>query len=103
MEESLRNSAVWFCGLAEQITRQHGIIADVINFEGFDRLFVRTILRPRCVFWLVLKLMRAKLLANSCCAGHLLRDPNWLLGGGFYRSRRWLGYHYRIGNRLRNV
>src|SRR5436190_11814612 len=40
---------------------------------------------------------------NSCCAGHPLRDPNWLLGGGFYRSRCWLGYHYRIGNRLRNI
>src|SRR5262249_30570636 len=40
---------------------------------------------------------------NSCCAGHPLRDPNWLLGGGFCRSRCWLGYHYRIGNRLRNI
>ncbi len=35
--------------------------------------------------------------------GHPLRDPNWLLGGGFCRSRCWLGYHYRIGNRLRNI
>src|SRR6516162_3801648 len=35
--------------------------------------------------------------------GNLLRDPNWLLGGGFCRSRCWLGYHDRIGNRLRNV
>ena len=33
--------------------------------------------------------------------GDLLRDPNWLLGSGFYRSRCWLGYHNRIGNRLR--
>jgi hypothetical protein len=40
---------------------------------------------------------------NSCCAGHPLRDPNWLLGGGFCRSRCWLGYHDRIGNRLRNI
>src|SRR5437899_7591466 len=40
---------------------------------------------------------------NSCCAGHPLRGPNWLLGGGFCRSRCWLGYHYRIGNRLRNI
>jgi len=40
---------------------------------------------------------------NSCCAGYPLRDPNWLLGGGFCRSRCWLGYHYRIGNRLRNI
>ena len=40
---------------------------------------------------------------NSCCAGHLLRDLNWLLGGGFCRSSCWLGYHYRIGNRLRNI
>src|SRR6266487_2388083 len=30
-------------------------------------------------------------------------DPNWLLGGGFRRSRCWLGYHNRIGNRLRNI
>ena len=35
--------------------------------------------------------------------GNLLRDTNWLLGGGFCRSRCWLGYHNRIGNRLRNI
>jgi hypothetical protein len=35
--------------------------------------------------------------------GNLLRDPNWLLGSGFCRSRCWLGYHNRIGNRLRNI
>jgi hypothetical protein len=35
--------------------------------------------------------------------GNLLRDPHWLLGSGFGRSRCWLGYHNRIGNRLRNV
>src|SRR6516162_6120942 len=40
---------------------------------------------------------------NSCCAGHPLRDPNWLLGSGFCRSRCWFGYHNRIGNRLRNI
>ena len=34
---------------------------------------------------------------------HPLRDPNWLLGGGFCRSRCWLGFHNRIGNRLRNI
>jgi hypothetical protein len=45
----------------------------------------------------------SKMVGNSCCAGHPLRDPNWLLGGGFCRSRCWLGYHYRIGNRLRNI
>jgi hypothetical protein len=33
----------------------------------------------------------------------VVRDPNWLLGGGFRRSRCWLGYHNRIGNRLRNI
>jgi hypothetical protein len=31
--------------------------------------------------------------------GNLLRDPNWLLGSGFCRSRCWLGYY----NRLRNI
>jgi hypothetical protein len=41
--------------------------------------------------------------AFPCCAGHPLRDPNWLLGGGFCRSRCWLGYPYWIGNRLRNI
>jgi hypothetical protein len=36
--------------------------------------------------------------------GNPLWDPNWLLGGGFRRSRCcWLGYHNRIGNRLRNI
>jgi putative ABC transport system substrate-binding protein len=35
--------------------------------------------------------------------GHPLRDPDWLLGGGFCRSRCWLGFHNRIGNRLRNI
>jgi hypothetical protein len=35
--------------------------------------------------------------------GNLIRDPNWLLGSGFRRSRCWLGYHNRIGNRLRNI
>jgi len=35
--------------------------------------------------------------------GHPFRDPNWLLGGGFCRSRCWLGFHNRIGNRLRNI
>src|SRR5262245_14268793 len=34
---------------------------------------------------------------------NLLRDPNWLLGNGFRRSRCWLGYHSRVGNRLRNI
>ena len=36
-------------------------------------------------------------------SGNLLRDPNWLLASGFCRSRRWLGYHNRIGNCLRNI
>src|SRR6266540_192478 len=36
-------------------------------------------------------------------ARELLRDPNWLLGSGFCRSRCWPGYHNRIGNRLRNI
>jgi hypothetical protein len=40
---------------------------------------------------------------NFRTLGNLLRDPNWLLGSGFYRSRCWLGYHNRIGNRLRNI
>ena len=35
--------------------------------------------------------------------GNLLRVPNWLPGSGFCRSRCWLGYHNRIGNRLRNI
>ena len=35
--------------------------------------------------------------------GNLLRDPSWLLGSGFCRSRCWLGYHDWIGNRLRNI
>jgi hypothetical protein len=37
--------------------------------------------------------------------GNLVRNSNWLLGSRFSRSRCWcwLGYHYRIGNRLRNV
>jgi len=37
--------------------------------------------------------------------GNPVRNSNWLLGSRFSRSRcwYWLGYHYRIGNRLRNV
>jgi hypothetical protein len=36
--------------------------------------------------------------------GNPLWDPNWLLGGGFRRSRCcWLGYHNRIGKCLRNI
>jgi hypothetical protein len=46
---------------------------------------------------------RTRAAGNSCCAGHPLRDPNWLLGSGFCRSRCWLGYYNRIGNRLRNI
>jgi hypothetical protein len=40
---------------------------------------------------------------SSAALGNLLRDPNWLLGSGFCRSRCWLGYHNRIWNRLRNI
>jgi len=40
----------------------------------------------------------------KCAAlGNLLGDPNWLLGSGFCRSRCWLGYYNRIGNRFRNI
>jgi hypothetical protein len=39
--------------------------------EGFDRLFVRTIFRPSCTFWFVLKLVRAKLLAVAIRAATL--------------------------------
>lgn len=39
----------------------------------------------------------------AAALGNLLRDPNWLLGSGFCRSRCWLGYHNRIGNCLRNI
>jgi hypothetical protein len=37
--------------------------------------------------------------------GNLVRNSNWLLGSRFCRSRCWcwLGYHNRIGNRLRNI
>src|SRR3989440_13089200 len=41
--------------------------------------------------------------APVIASGNFLRDPNWLLGGGFCRSRCWLGYHNRIGNCLRNI
>jgi hypothetical protein len=41
--------------------------------------------------------------ADWVMLGNLLRDPNRLLGSGFCRSRCWLGYHNRIGNRLRNI
>ena len=34
---------------------------------------------------------------------NLLRSPNWLLGSWFRRSGYWLGYHNRVGDRLRNV
>src|SRR5439155_17754572 len=40
---------------------------------------------------------------RDAALGNLLRDPNWLLGSGFCRSRCWLGYYNRIGNRLRNI
>jgi hypothetical protein len=40
---------------------------------------------------------------RDAALGNLLRDPNWLLGSGFCRSRCWFGYHNRIGNRLRNI
>ena len=50
-------------------------------------------------------LLRNEYLAadGDAALGNLLRDPNWLLGSGFCRSRCWLGYHDRIGNRLRNI
>lgn len=50
-------------------------------------------------------LLRNEYLAadGDAALGNLLRDPNWLLGSGFCRSRCWLGYHNRIGNRLRNI
>jgi PLD-like domain len=37
--------------------------------------------------------------------GNLFRNSNWLLRSRFCRSRCWcwLGYHNRIGNRLRNI
>jgi hypothetical protein len=41
--------------------------------------------------------------SRDAALGNLLRDPNWLLGSGFCWSRRWLGFHNRIGNRLRNI
>jgi hypothetical protein len=40
---------------------------------------------------------------RDAALGNLLWDPNWLLGSGFCWSRRWLGFHNRIGNRLRNI
>ena len=40
---------------------------------------------------------------EEAALGNLLRDPNWLFGSGFCRSTCWLGYHNRIGNRLRNI
>jgi hypothetical protein len=39
----------------------------------------------------------------AAALGNLLRDPNGLLGSWFCRSRCWLGYHNRIGNRLWNI
>lgn len=63
-----------------------------------------TVPRPRSLYAPTASIgcpLRSPLQATR--AGHPLRDPNWLLGGGFCRSRWWLRYHYRIGNRLRNI
>jgi hypothetical protein len=40
---------------------------------------------------------------QSIPLGNLLGDPNWLLGSRFCRTRCWVGYYDRIGNRLRNI
>src|SRR6266480_4376563 len=48
-------------------------------------------------------LVRGEASRRDAALGNLLRDPNWLLGSGFCRSRCWLGYHNRIGNCLRNI
>jgi hypothetical protein len=49
------------------------------------------------------RVLRARREWPSLRLGNLLRGTNWLLGSGFCRSRCWLGYHDRIGNRLRNI
>ena len=70
--------------------------------------------RTRMMFPLASARLRRGLTALTCPtspeqlqplrgSGNLLRDPNWLLASGFCRSRRWLGYHNRIGNCLRNI
>jgi hypothetical protein len=50
-----------------------------------------------------LTILRPRGSPRDAALGNLLRDPNWLLGSGFCRSRCWLGYYNRIGNRLRNI